>query len=270
MVSSACSQPILRLALGLTLAAAFLPGLVRAERINIAEDDTSHSSYDAGWSEGQNPGTGFGPWVLKVGGMGPQDSHAGFFVGYTDRQGDLESIAVSSRALGIFANGVNYELAAAFRAFDAPLQPGDAFSLTMEGSDFYRKFETDDTQPGAVGFSLRTGHAAEMPEDFDTGARLKFGRFEGEQTFQVFDGEESSDTGVVVTDKGIAVTVVLKTPDTYDLEITTLENGQTVKLENRKLRGDPGAPLDSFAIFNVDGETGDAYFNSFQVSRQAR
>jgi hypothetical protein len=251
------------------LAALLCPVLAMAERINSAEDDTGHSGYDGGWNDGVNPGIGFGPWVQKVSGMGPNDSHAGFFMGFTDRQDDLDHIAVGGRALGIFANGLHYEVAAAFRAFDQPLGPGDAFSLAIEGSDFYRKFDSDDSRPGAVGFALRTGNAQEMAEDYEAGMRMKFARVEGEQTYQVFDGEEATDTGVSVTDKGVMVTVVLTGPDTYDLEITTMEDNNLTKLEGRKLAGDAGATLDSFAVFNADGERGDAYFNSFQVSKEA-
>jgi hypothetical protein len=239
------------------------------DRVNVSEDDAAHSAYGGGWETGKNGGTGFGSWTLQSRGGVEQDSHSGFFVASVDGQGDIDGVGIAGRALGLFANGRSFEGAVAYRSLDAPLAFGDSFSLMMECSDFVRKFETDDSRPGSIGFSLRTGASSESCDDYLLGSRLQFGFYEGEANYQVHDGEDNPDTGVPVTDKGVAVTVTLVTPDTYDLEITALDTKETKKLAGRKLGGDAGMPIESFAIFNNDGETGDAYFNGFQVSRPA-
>ena len=240
-----------------------------SDRINVAEDEATHSAYNAGWQSGKNSGTGFGSWLFQTAGGVGSDSHCGFFIATSTAQPDLENAAPSGKAFGMFANGVDFEVACAFRAFDTPLAVGDSFSLLMECGEFVKKFETDDPRPGVVGFSLRTGNAADSWDDFQNGARLQFGFYQGEGNYQIYDGEADHDSGVPFTTGGVSVTVTLVTPDTYDLEITQLDTKETKKLTGRKLAGDAGTPIESFAIYNQDGETSDAYFNGFQVSRVA-
>ena len=240
-----------------------------SDRINIAEDEASHSAYNGGWESGKSSGTGFGAWILRTFGGVQADSHAGFFIANSSTQSDLDNAATGGKAFGMFANGVGFEVACAFRTLDAPLAVGDSFSLLMECSHVIKKFATDDPRPGVIGFSLRTGSASDSWDDFQSGARMQFGFYEGEDNYQVYDGQEDHDTGVPFNDKGVSVTVTLVSPDTYDLEITQLDTKETKKLAGRKLAGDAGSAIESFAIYNQDGETGDAYFNGFQVSRLA-
>jgi len=240
-----------------------------SDRINIAEDEASHSAYNGGWESGKNSGAGFGAWIFRTAGGVQGDSHCGFFIANASTQHDLDNAAPAGKAFGLFANGVDYEVACAFRTFDAPLTVGDSFSLLMECGEFVKKFATDSSRPGVVGFSLRSDSAAEGWEDCALGARFQFGFYKGEENYQVYDGEENHDTGVPFSDKGVSVTVTLVSPDTYNLEITQLDTKETKKLEGRKLGGDQGKPIESFAIYNQNGETSDAYFNGFQVSRVA-
>jgi hypothetical protein len=257
-------SPLLLLPILLSLAS-----VQASDRINVAEDEATHSAYNGGWQQGKNSGTGFGAWLFQSAGGVGTDSHCGFFVANSTEQKDLENAGSNGKALGMFANGVDFEVACAFRSFDAPLAVGDSFSLMMECGEFMKKFETDDSRPGVIGFSLRTGAAADAWDDLQNGSRLQFGFYQGEGNYQVFDGEADHDTGVPFTTGGVSVTVTLVTPDTYNLEITALDTKETKKLEGRKLAGDAGAQIDSFAIYNQDGESGDAYFNGFQVSRLA-
>lgn len=240
-----------------------------ADRVNVAEDEASHSAYNGGWGGGKNSGLGFGAWILQVRGGGASDSHAGFYVADAGTQSDLDKSANHGKALGMYANGVDHEASVGFRTLNQPLQPGDAFSLLMECEDFVTKYERDDEKPGVIGFALRTGAASESWDEYEVGARMRFGFEQGEANYQVHDGEESTDTGVPMSSAGVAVSVLMITPDTYDLEITNLETGETTKLPGRKLAGETGKPIESFAIYNIDGERQDAYFNGFQVSRPA-
>lgn len=246
-----------------------LSSLFGGGRINVAEDDASHSVYNDGWETGRNGGLGFSSWVLHSENAEQGESYAGFFVAQTDDHPTLERVAIANRSFALFANGVSYEAAVAFRSLSAPLQVGDSFSLLFECGEFVTKFDFDDEKPGFVGFALRSGGANGSWADYNANARLQFGFSQEEGNYIVRDGESSYDTGVAVTPSGVAVTVTLTGADTYDLEITQLEADETTRLVGRKLAGPIGSPIDSFSIFNIDGEKEDVYFNGFQVSRLA-
>jgi hypothetical protein len=245
--------------------------LAHADRVNVAEDDASASSYNDGWNSDQNGGTGFRGWIHRSnsGDGEAGESHAGFFIGNVSDHPDLDNAAMRDKVFGMFANGVDYEAAVAFRTFDEPLQVGDAFSLMMESDEIVPKFDTDISDPGQVGFALRAGTASGEWSEFESDARLRFVIEEGNGNYQIHDGEDDPDSGVLVTPQGVAVTVLLVTPDTYDLEITDLGTGETTELAGRKLAGDADGALQSFAVFDIDGERADTYFNGFQVSRSA-
>lgn len=237
-----------------------------ADRVKIAEDDAAHSAYGGGWDTGKNVGSGFAAWFLRSSGVGAENSHAGFFIA-GDSNEAVANTLLSGKTFAIFANGVGHEKAIAFRAFKEPLQVGDAFSLIMEGGTFKRKFESDDPQTGSVGVSLRSGAANADTSDLTAGERLRVSIEEGGANYQIFDASSDSDSGVPVNSSGVAVTVLLTGADTYDLELTELDSKHTHRLPGRKLGGTAGSPIESFAVFNIDGEDGDAGFNGFQVTR---
>jgi hypothetical protein len=247
----------------LLLAVSNLPA---ADRVKIAEDDAAHSAYGGGWNTGQNVGTGFAAWFLRSSGVLDEDSHGGFFIATDDNQ-QTSAVALSGKTFSIFANGKGHEICVAFRAFNAPLQTGDAFSLLMQGGTFRRKFESDDPTPGATGFSLRSGVANIDTSELTAGERLRVANEQGEENYQISDGLPDRDSGILVNPSGVSVAVLLTGPDSYDLEITDLDSKKTHRLPGRKLGGTPGAPIESFTVFNIDGEDGDAGFNGFQVTR---
>ncbi len=238
-----------------------------SERLTVAEDDASHGAYNDGWNVGQNSGSGFGPWGFFEHDDGSGNSHVGRFIAHSNQQVDLQSIAYDNKAWGMFANGAGYEIIYAFRSFNQPLQVGNTFSILMETGDFVTKYDTTDPKPGEIGFALRTGNESNTSFDFSTGARMQFVRIQGELNYQLIDGEESSDTGIFMKDTGVSVNVTLTGADTYDVEIVDIDTGDKVSFEGRSLAGDAGSPIESIALYNLDGETNDAYFNALQVSQ---
>jgi len=97
----------------------------------VAADIASNSTYDDGWQNGDDGGTGFGPWAL--GNSGPI---TGLFMGNSlnlDGPGTGADINTSSRSFGMYAQNTNgdIEFAEAARSFDAPLSLGEAFSLEL-------------------------------------------------------------------------------------------------------------------------------------------
>lgn len=245
-----------------------IPGFVSAQagdRMVLAEDDASDPLYKEGWKE-EGGGTGLGAWTFQSLKTERTQSHAGFFIAETARNSDLNGIAIRGRAFGLFANGVGFEIASAFRPLKKPLMVGQTFSFLIEHAGIVKKFEQDDPATGSIGIVLRAGNAKDSVEDYNKGARFEFGCYEGKGTYQIYDGEPAGDTAIPLTDAGLSVSFTLVTPDTYDLEITTLSDKKTTTLKGRKLGGEAGTKVGSVCIFDRDGEKSDAFFNGFQIT----
>ena len=256
----------------LTFSAVFalLLGSVFAEQVVFAEDDASRSTYANGWSGGQNGGNGFEPWNLYVTQEENAESHAGLFTATIEDNSDIDEVGIKGKAFGFFANGISFEEATAFRRFATFLVPGDSFSFLLRTGSFERKFEMDSPEKGGVGITLRATSIAQKPADYNLDTRLEFGTYEGQENYQIIDGEAEKDTGIKVTDEPISVSITLLTADTYTLEVANLGSKQVTRLENRKLGGSAGAPIESFCAFNRDGEKSDVFFNGFQISKAAQ
>jgi hypothetical protein len=138
----------------------------------------------------------------------------------------------------------------------------------MENGTFEKKFEKDDPTPGSVGLVLRTTNANSSVADYNKDAVFEFGYYSGKSNYQIYDGSENSDSGVGFTDMGVSVTVTLKGGDSYDLEIETMNDKKLTKLARRKFKSN--APIQSFALFDRNGEKYDVFFNQFQVARDTK
>src|SRR5579862_8169026 len=239
------------------------------ERANIATDDASQTAYSSGWKSGDNGGSGFGPWTLQCLAPGQSNSYAGCFIATVDNNPDSKAIATQGKSFGMFANGTAFEASTGYRPFEKPLPVGSSFSLLMQHGDIVKKFDND-PGGGAIGITLRTGTDSASPEDYNKQSRFEFGYYGAKANYQIYDGEESHDSGVAFTDGGLTITVTLVTADTYDLEITTMADKKTTKLSGRKLGGAAGGTLDSFCIFDRNGEKFDVFFNGFQVSKEEK
>ena len=256
--------PLLPLALALSPLA--LP-LTYAEPTNLAEDDASQSAYSSGWDNGKNGGSGFGPWTITIDGN-DNERHSGTFVAQTDSNQDLNGIAKDKKAFGLFANGAGFEQAVAYRPLEKPLAIGDSFSFMLEHGAFEKKGEKDDPTLGSIGLVLRGGNANGSTSDYNTGALCEFGFYQGKTNYQIYDGTSATDSGVPFTDAGVSVTITLVSAETYDLEVQTLSDKKITKLPGRKLKS--SGTIESFSIFDRNGEKNDAFFNQFQVSRDAK
>lgn len=251
----------------LIIASSFIAGVIAAESIAIAEDDANQAAYDGSWDNSKNGGSGFSNWALTAEGN-DNERHSGFFIATNKDNPDLNGIAKNDKAFGIFANGSGFEQAVAYRSFEKPLQNGDSFSFMMENGTFDKKFDNDDSTPGSIGITLRSVKANSSVADYNKGAVFEFGYYDGRGTYQVYDGNENSDTGVAFVDSGISVTVTITGPETYDLEIQTLHDKKVTRLPGRKLRA--AAPIQSFSLFNRNGEKNDAFFNQLRVARPSK
>ena len=259
-----------KLLVGLIVISLALTLTAPAESTVIAQDDASQSAYGAQWDNSKNGGTGFGNWTLTTEGN-DNDRHSGFFIADTRNNADLNGVTKNDKAFGLFANGSGFEQAVAYRAFEKPLQAGDSFSFMIENGTFEKKFDNDDPTPGSIGLVLRTSNANSSVADYNKDAVFEFGYDNGKDNYQIYDGSgaDQADSGVPFTDSGVSVTVTITGPDTYDLEIQTLNDKKITKLPGRKLSGG-GGTIQSFAIFDRNGEKYDAFFNQFQVARETK
>lgn len=231
----------------------------------VCQDDANQEEYKPGWDSGKNGGNGFGKWNLYTQTTGEEHSHAGFYLASTSEKSDLNGIATGGKAFGIYANGVGFESAAAFRAFDRPLQVGQSFSFQMEHGQFVKKFETDSPTPRECGLTLLAKADLTRAEDYNLGARFEFGYSQADGAYIVSDGDGTKKLEAPFTDAGFSVTFTLVTADTYNLEVTVLSSRQTYHVDNRRLGGTKGDGLAGFCLFDRNGETNDVYFNGFQI-----
>jgi hypothetical protein len=240
-----------------------------AESTVIAEDDASQSAYGGTWDNTKNGGSGFSNWTLTTEGN-ENDRHAGFFIADTKNNPDLNGIAKGDKAFGLFANGSGFEQAVAYRAFEKPLAVGASFSFMMENGSFEKKFDADDPTPGSIGLVLRSGTANSSVADYNKDALFEFGCYNGKNNYQIYDGSgaDKADSGVAFTDSGVSVTVTITGADTYDLEIQTLKEKNITKLPGRKLSA--SGSIQSFAMFDRNGEKSDVFFNQLQVARETK
>ena len=231
----------------------------------VGDDDASQSGYGSGWSTDKGAGEGFGKWNLLTKTEG-DNSYAGFYIASNSDKADLKGISIGGKAFGLFANGPGFEEAAAFRSFDRPLQAGQSFSLLMEHKQFVQKNGSDGPAGGACGVTLLPDAInVSGAEDYNKGSRFEFGYDQTESGYMVYDGDGRMKLDIPFTDTGLAVTLTLVSPDTYNLEVTVLTPRHTYHLDHRKLGGTAGNTLGGFCIFDRNGETYDVYFNGFQI-----
>ena len=236
------------------------------ELVSAPADDASQSAYATGWnvSGGEN---GFGDWKFQES-HGAADSYAGHFIADKTANPEIGPIASNGKAFGLFANGSEFEAVTASRFLLTALKAGSAFSFQMLNLAIEQKGPKDDPGAGSVGLTLRNGNAADSPDDYNKGSRFELVNLKGQANYQVYDGEATHDTGVAFSDQGITVTVTLTGADTYDLEITRLADKKSTKLSGRKFGG--SGAIESFCIFDRNGEKADGFFNNFQLRAKGK
>ncbi len=233
------------------------------ESSNTAKDDATQSAYSGGWNE-SGGGTGFGDWKFQAY-HGAADSYAGHFLAEANTNPEMGPVALGGKAFGLYANGSEFETAAAFRPFASALQVGSSFTFQMVNPPIEQKGAADNPGAGAIGLTLRNGNACDAPDDYNKGARFELINLKGQGDYQVYDGDTGHDTGVAYSEKGVTVTVTVTGADTYDLEIITLGDNKTKKLTGRHFGG--SGSIESFCVFNRNGEKADGFFNNFLVSQ---
>lgn len=234
-------------------------------QINVGEDQANQGMYNGGWNQGSGGDNGFFGWILAA----KTDGEGSFAGHYLAKAGDKPEVApiTTDRAFALFANGRGDEESVAFRGLSVPLERGDNFTVEIVHGPLRPAGAADGAAPGEVGVSYRTGNAAGSVGDVAAGARLRFFARDGSPNYLITDREREFDTGVPVAQDALALTLTLVDADTYDLEVINFRDKSVKLLEGRKFGGEAGAPIQSLAFFNRNAESGDFYFNNFQLSR---
>ncbi len=244
--------------------ACFLPSATWAKPLDMVGEDTA-SSYESNWSTGTGDGSGFGKWAMQTTTTPNANSHAGFYVASTSDKSDLKGAAQNGKAFGLYANGIGFECATAFRAFDEPLQIDQSFSFLMEHGDIVKKFDEDASGHGSIGLTLRASTVSSGTDDYNKEVRFEIGYYKEGSVYKIYDGEGNKELDIPLSAGALAVTFTLVSADTYNLEVTVVATKETTRLKGRKLGGTIGVPLTSFCLFDRNGEANDAYFNGFQI-----
>lgn len=225
-------------------------------------ETASASAYGSEWKDGSGATDGWEGWVLRANGNADKKSYAGFYLAKQEEKSGSASVATEGKSFAVFADGEGFQEATAFRGFVKPLEPNQALSI-----DVVTPLPKGNSgNPGSLGLTLRNGKKADGPGDYNAGARFELTALEGQANYQIFDGpSQSSDSGLAITPAGLRVELILRTTDTYDLNLYPLSGGEPVRLKNRKLGGTAGTPLESLAIFNRDSEQ-NVFFNRLRLN----
>ncbi len=257
------------IALCLLATACFLPPATWARPLDLIGEDSA-SSYDSNWSSGTSGGSGFGKWTMQTVTTPDANSHAGFYVAGTGDKADLKGAALDGKAFGMYANGIGFECATAFRAFDQPLKVGQSFSFLMEHGNIVKKFDEDAPGNGSIGLTLRAITDSSGTDDYNKEVRFEIGYYKEGSAYKIYDGQGLKALDIPLSAGALAVTFTLVSEDIYNLEITVVATKETTHLDGRKLGGTAGAPIASFCLFDRNGEANDAYFNGFQILQPAK
>ena len=232
----------------------------------IGEDSADQGDYSSGWQANTGGAAGFGKWTMQIATESGVNSNAGFYVASTNEKQDLKGAAIGGKAFGMYANGVGFEVATAYRPFEKPLKVGQSFSFLMEHGEIQKKFDTDaPNASGSIGLTLSSTTDSATTDQYNKDVRFEIGYYQQSGAYTIYDGDGTKKLDVPVSAGALSVTFTLVTADTYDLEITVVATKETSHITSRKLGGIPASPISSFCLFDRNGETNDAYFNGFQL-----
>lgn len=217
-------------------------GVASAEFI-IAADNASNAAYGDGWQNGDNGGTGFGPWSLfSNGGTG---GFAGFFIGNPANAG-INTAGIGTSAFGEYANPTGSgAFANADRTLGAALAIGDVFSFVW-GVNF-----DANNGSGNKGFNLYAGGV--------NGTQIVNANMGGSSTITV----NGNDTGFTYGTNPMTWSFEMITSGSLQVTATPRGAGSNYTATFSVA----GAP-DAFRFYASGLDGGDArqpYFNNLQV-----
>jgi hypothetical protein len=217
----------------------------------IASDDAS--TYSGAWTNGENNGSGFGPWQLTA-----TSGNAGFFTFTSQNNGHGDgNIDTNSLSWGLFAN--SGAESTAVRPFTTGGSNGS--NVLGIGQQFMVSLDTGFIDNGnSVGISLQNG----------TGANeLQFLFVGGQNDYTIKIGATTLDTGIGYTSAGMALVFTQGAGNSWNLSVTP--NGGTTSTFSDATAGSatlPASDISQVQIFNNNagnGGSNDSFANSLRV-----
>jgi hypothetical protein len=209
--------------------------LVNSKSVQAAADDNAgNAPYADGWDDGDNGGTGFGPWTSAFSGDPAGLVHSGpKFIDNGPLAGN--SLGAPAFALTTSARPFFFDTSEVGRTLTTPLKVGQTFSVEVDGSAL---------DPNAPGFSI--GNTVQL---LNAAGEERFGVFTNNQ----FNNDNWTATGSV--DTGVAagaaflVELTLVTADTYDMTMRPIGGGAPLFSQTgNALSGTAGSAIDRIRI----------------------
>jgi glycosidase len=208
------------------------------------------------WTNGQDAGYGFEPWVFEGGGQ-----YNGFVLTPSG------SIDTSGNSWTLYANGSGNPYAYAWRGFSNSLVIGEIFSVQFANSA--------GISSGAVGLCLQNSNntslagSASLPPPIVTNTPTRFAFYYagGQADYTIWDASGASDSGIPYTTSGVTLQFLLLTANTYKLTVRSGTTSTIIGSWTGTLAGVSGSPIQMFAAFNVNtGSFQNAFFNTMEIS----
>src|SRR5580698_4016979 len=178
----------------------------------VAADDAS--GYTT-WTNGQNSGFGFLPWVLT------QTNASGVFGGRYIDSSSLP-IAASTKTWGVYGNGpgTGGPYSMCYRGMSNAIAPNQVFKVKIDNNGM----NTSSSTPGYVGFCLRSDDNTDFVDQniiLDSGTVFAFYNVGNVNDCYIWDANGATDSGITWAqlNKGLTLEFYLSSGGSYELTI---------------------------------------------------
>lgn len=246
IVRSICAVPKINAAIYALL---FVAGLFHSpgRAATIAGDSAADAAYNGGWTNGQNGGSGFGPWQLTVGGSG------GHFVSMSsvNAGGSSGNIDDASRSWGLWStNGV----IEAVRSFSGALATGQTFSVAFDNG----WINTD----RSAGIALRNNAGQTLWEFYFSGGSRQY-------TINQYGGAVATD--IPFTGDGLYLKFTLTGPTSWFVRVNAQVLGSTATFYayDGYLLSQSDSAIAQFRTWNYEAGAGgnyDSFINKIAIN----
>ncbi|MGH7979448.1 MAG: hypothetical protein ACREE6_08730, partial [Limisphaerales bacterium] len=247
------------LLLSATLALMAAPMANRASAQTVAFDDAANYTT---WTNGQNAGSGFLPWVLTA------TNASGVYGGrYIDT--GSQAISSSTKTWGVYGNGpgTGGPFSMCYRGMSNALAANEVFKVKIENNGMNYAI----APYGYVGFCLRSDNNTNFADEniiVDPGTLFAFYNAGNVDDCYIYDGNGLNDSGITWAqlNAGLTLEFYLLSSDTYELIIKDATDSAV-------LASYPISPLASsgsiitFAGFEVNNSANqNVFFNDLDVA----
>jgi hypothetical protein len=208
--------------------------VVPASAFGLASDKASNAPYSDGWQDGDNGGTGFGPWTSAFSGDSSALVHSSYrFIDNGPLAGN--SLGAPAFALTTSARPFFFDTSEVNRTFSSPIGIGQTFSIDVDGSAL---------DPAAPGFSI--GNTVQL---LNSAGTERFSVFTNNQ----FNNDDwtatgGADTGVLGA-AAFHLDFMLLTADSYNMVMTPVGGGAPFFSQSGAfLAGPAGTAIDRIRI----------------------